>query len=190
MIAEIENRFEGNLVEATNDQVFIRPIRPEDEPLIARFHATLSDRSVYLRYFHMVPLDARIAHERLMRICFVDHDREIVLVAERRHPATREREILAVGRIVKADQANEAEFAVLIGDKFQGHGLGTVFVKRFLEIARAAKLDRLTADVLGENRQMIEICRQLGFRLRYVGNGVVKAELEIGTQDQAERTTS
>ena len=79
---------------------------------------------------------------------------------------------------------------MLIGDKFQGHGLGTVFVKRFLEIARAAKLDRLTADVLGENRQMIEICRQLGFRLRYVGNGVVKAELEIGTQDQAERTTS
>jgi acetyltransferase len=188
MIAEIENRLEGDLAEATNDltQVLIRPIRPEDEPLIARFHATLSDRSVYLRYFHMLPLAARIAHERLTRICLADQDREIVLVAERRHPATWEREILAVGRLVKADQANEAEFAVLIGDKFQGHGLGTAFAKRLLEIARIAGLNRLTADILGENRQMIEICRQLGFRLRFVGDGVFKAELEIGTHDQAD----
>src|SRR5271165_6165803 len=93
-----------------NTDVFIRPICPEDEPLMARFHATLSERSVYLRYFHMIPLDSRIDHERLARICFVDAGRETVLVAERRDPATGEREILAVGRLAKSDSAKEAEF--------------------------------------------------------------------------------
>ena len=53
---------------------------------MARFHATLSERSVYLRYFHMIPLDTRIAHERLTRICFIDYDREMALVAERSDP--------------------------------------------------------------------------------------------------------
>lgn len=146
---------------------------------MARFHATLSERSVYLRYFHMIPLDSRIAHERLTRICFIDYDREMVLVAERHNPGTGEREILAVGRLTKADQANEAEVALLTGDEFQGHGLGTELAKRLVEIGRAEGLDRVTADILGENRQMMEICRHLGFRLRYDGDGIVKAELEI-----------
>ena len=159
-------------------EVLIRPIRPEDEPMLARFHATLSERSVYLRYFHMIPLDTRIAHERLTRICFIDYDREIVLVAE------REREILAIGRLTKAHHANEAEFALLTSDKFQGHGLGTELLKRLLEIARLEGLDRVTADILGENRQMIEICRLLGFRLKHsMGEGVVKAELEMCAPD-------
>jgi acetyltransferase len=62
--------------------VTIRPIRPEDEPLLVRFHETLSDRSVYLRYFCSLSLSRRVAHERLLRICFGDYDREIALVAE------------------------------------------------------------------------------------------------------------
>jgi acetyltransferase len=152
-------------------EVLIRPIRIEDEPMMARFHATLSERSVYLRYFHMLPLDARISHERLTRICFIDYDREMVLVAERGE------EILAVGRLIREGQ--EAEFAVLISDKFQGHGLGTELVKRLIEIARADGLDRVTADILGENRQMMEICKLLGFHLEYGGESVVKAKLDL-----------
>ena len=154
-------------------EVLIRPIRPEDEPMMARFHATLSERSVYLRYFHMLPLDARIDHERLTRICFIDYDREMVLVAK------REQEILAVGRLIRAEHENAAEFAVLISDEFQGHGLGTEMLKRLIEIARADGLDRVIADILGENRQMIEICKLLGFRLEYSGEGVVRAELDL-----------
>ena len=141
--------------------------------MMARFHATLSDRSVYLRYFHMLPLDTRIAHERLARICAIDQDHELALVA------TQEREILAVGRLVKTDRENEVELAVIISDKNQGHGLGTEMVQRLVEIARSANVSRVTADILGENRQMIEICRRLGFRLEYAGDGVVKAELDL-----------
>jgi acetyltransferase len=141
--------------------------------VLAGFHATLSERSVYLRYFHMLPLDARVDHNRLTRICFIDYDREMVLVAE------RDQEILAVGRLVRAENEKEAEFAVLISDKFQGHGLGTELLKRLIEIARADGLDRVTAEILGENRQMIEICKLLGFHLEYAGQNVVKAELDL-----------
>ena len=167
--------------------VLIRPIHPEDEPLVARFHATLSERSVYLRYFHMIPFDSRIAHERLARICSVDPHHETVLVAERIGGASEEREILAIARLMKADQANEGEFAVLASDRFQGHGLGTELVKCLLEIARTRGLDRVTADILAENRQMIEICRLLGFRVRYAGDNVVKASLEIPARTGSER---
>ena len=68
--------------------LLIRPIRPEDEPLMIQFHTTLSDRSVYFRYMHALQLSQRIAHERLARICFNDYDRELALVAEREQPAS------------------------------------------------------------------------------------------------------
>src|SRR5687768_11763602 len=83
----------------------IRPIRPEDEPLMVKFHQTLSDRSVRLRYFHPIKLSARTAHERLIRVCFNDYDREIALVAERQNAA--EREILAVVRLSKLPGGRE-----------------------------------------------------------------------------------
>ncbi|HEV2696893.1 MAG TPA: acetate--CoA ligase family protein, partial [Terriglobales bacterium] len=76
--------------------VTIRPIRPEDEPLMAKFHETLSDRSVYLRYFGSLSLKTRIAHERLVRICFGDYDRELALVAEVK--GTAGPDIVGVGR--------------------------------------------------------------------------------------------
>ena len=63
-------------------EVTLRPIRPEDEPLMVKFHETLSDRSVYLRYFYSLSLSSRVAHDRLVRICFVDYDREMAIVAE------------------------------------------------------------------------------------------------------------
>ena len=105
--------------------VTIRPIRPEDEPLMVKFHETLSDRSVYLRYFCSLSLSRRVAHERLLRICFGDYDREMALVAERTDPATGERRIMAVGRMNKLHGKNEAEVAVLVSDQYQKLGLGT-----------------------------------------------------------------
>jgi len=162
-------------------EILIRPIRPEDEPLMVRFHGTLSERSVYLRYFHLSSLDYRVSHERLRTICFVDYDREIALVAERTNPATAEREILAVGRLARASQANEAEFAMLIGDAFQHQGLGTEMLQRLVEIARVEKLTRVTADILPENDHMLRLCKLLGFRLSYsTEERVIKAELPLG----------
>ncbi len=65
----------------------IRPIKPEDEPLMTDFHLALSPGNIYLRYFHAVSVSSLIAHEQLARMCFVDYDREIALVAVRQTQA-------------------------------------------------------------------------------------------------------
>ena len=160
--------------------VVIRPIRPEDEPLLVGFHATLSERSVYLRYFHLMDLSQRIAHERLTRICFIDYDREMALVAERRNPETGEREILGVGRLKKILGANDAEVAILVSDQFHGRGLGTELLARLLIVGADEKLAKLKADILPDNGDVMRIFQKLGFSLRHsLEDKVVKAEFQF-----------
>ncbi len=154
--------------------VSIRPIRPEDEPKMVRFHETLSERSVYLRYFHLLNLEQRIQHERLTRICFIDYDREMALVAE------HEGEILGVGRMMKVHGTTEAEVAVLISDKWQGRGLGKELLARLLIVGRDEKLTKLTADILPDNREVMRICEKLGFTLKHsLDDEVVRAEFVL-----------
>jgi acetyltransferase len=148
------------------NQVTIRPIRPEDEPLMVKFHETLSDRSVYLRYFCSLSLSRRVAHERLLRICFGDYDREMALVAERTDPGTGERRIIGVGRMNKLHAGNEAEVAVLVSDQYQKLGLGNELLRRVVEIAREEKLSQVSAEMLPDNLAMQVIIKRLGFRLR------------------------
>ncbi len=161
--------------------VRVRPIRPEDEPLMVKFHESLSEQSVYMRYFHMMKLDQRTAHERLTRICFIDYDREMALVAERTNPETGEREIMGVSRLSRHGAVpREAEFSVLVSDRFQRRGLGTLLVGRILEVGRAEGLRRITAEILLDNRPMQRISERLGFHLRRdTENMVVKAELDL-----------
>jgi acetyltransferase len=161
--------------------VTIRPIRPEDELLMVKFHEFLSDRSVYMRYFHMMNINSRTAHERLTRICFTDYDREMVLVAERENPENGEQEILGVARLSKNHAAqDEAEFALLVNDSFQRRGIGSVLLERLLEVGRNESLHRVTAEILYENSAMRRLSTKFGFHLRSdPGEGVVKANLDL-----------
>ena len=102
----------------TETNYTIRPISPEDEPKIVDFHGTLSERSIYLRYFRSFNLERRTEHERLARICFIDYDREMVLVAEHQDEETGEEKIVGVGRLTRANIENEAEYAVMVSDDF------------------------------------------------------------------------
>jgi len=146
-----------------NIVVTIRPIRPEDEGRMVDFHERLSERTVYQRYFHHLKLENRIAHERLSRICFVDYDRSMVMVAERTRPETGQREIVAVARLVKTQKPGQAEFAVLVADDFQGKGTGTELTRTVLQIAREEKVVNVVAEILGDNASMVSVCRKLGF---------------------------
>ncbi|HSJ42475.1 MAG TPA: bifunctional acetate--CoA ligase family protein/GNAT family N-acetyltransferase, partial [Xanthobacteraceae bacterium] len=121
------------------EPVTIRPIRPEDEPLLVRLHQVLSERTVYLRYFQPLKLSQRTAHERLTRICFIDYDREMVLVVERKGQDCSG-EAIAIGRLSKLRGGNEeAELAVLVDDRYQGQGLGTELYRRLVAVARDEK---------------------------------------------------
>jgi acetyltransferase len=161
-------------------EVTIRPLRPEDEPLLVKFHEHVSEQSIYMRYFHMIALSQRIAHDRLTRICYLDYDREMGLVADRKSSENGEHEILGVGRLTKVPATDEAQFAVLIADPVQRSGLGTELVRRLLDIGRQEKIRRVTAEILADNYAMQKICERLGFRLeRDPEEGVVKAQIEL-----------
>jgi acetyltransferase len=160
--------------------VTIRPIRPEDEPLMVKFHETLSDRSVYFRWLHMLGLSQRVAHERLIGICFIDYDREMALVADYHNPQTEQNEIIGVGRLIKDHGENEAEFAILVTDQFQRKGLGAELLRRLIQFGHDEKLQRLTGDIDPENQGMQEVCKKLGFRLQYAPEEqLIGAELEL-----------
>lgn len=172
--------------------ITIRPIRPEDESLLSHFHAKLSEQSVYLRYFHALNLSQRIAHERLARIATNDYDREIALVVERvtppslppngdGAPATEaERELLAVARLSRIQNTNDAEFAILIRDDMQKQGLGTTLLTKLIEIGRVEGVKRIVGEILPENIGMKRVTEKLGFRLKYdIEEGITHVALEL-----------
>jgi acetyltransferase len=160
--------------------VTLRPIRPEDEPLMVKFHEGLSDRSVYLRYFHMSNLSYRVGHERLVRSCFADYDRGMALVAERIEASSGAHGIAAVGRLSKLHGREEAEVAVLVQDRWQHRGLGSELLRRLIQIARDEKLLRLVAYMLPENTGMQAMAATFGFQFRQAGQpDLLLAVLEL-----------
>jgi acetyltransferase len=161
-------------------RLVLRPIRPEDEPLLVAFHGTLSERTVALRYFHPMKLSTRVAHERLTRICFIDYDREMVLVADSTRPDSGDHEILGVGRLSKIRGTDDAEFALLISDRFQRQGLGEALLSRLLPIGRDEKIVRIFGMILPENVAMKRICEKLGFRLEHsTDDSAIHAEINL-----------
>ena len=114
-----------------------------------------------------------------MRICFIDYDREIVLVAERT-PEGGSREIVAVGRLSRDRIAGqEAEFSLLVADPWQGRGVGRELLGRLIDVGRREKLALLHSDVLGANLRMQRLCSNLGFVLGDESSGVVRAERKL-----------
>ncbi len=159
----------------------IRPIRPEDEPLMVEYHKNISEHSVYLRYLHPMALDTRIAHDRLSRIVYIDYDREMALVAEYTDPQTHQKQIVGVGRLSKIYGTSDAEFSMLIVDSFHGKGLGGEFLKLLIQIGRDENLKRIIAYISPENNAMQLISKKLGFTLhRNVDDPtIVEAELVL-----------
>ncbi len=163
--------------------VLIRPIRPEDEPLIVEFHHMLSEETVYLRYFQALKLDQRIAHDRLIRICFVDYDRQIALVAVRKSPENGKEQIIGVTRLTKLVGTDEAEFALIVADRFQRRGLGTKLLELLLDVARDEGVRIVSADVLRRNTAMRRVCEKLGFRVQETDDpDVVHVSIELDTR--------
>lgn len=163
--------------------ITIRPISPEDEPLIVQFHKTLSEQSVYLRYFHLMKLNQRVAHERLARICFIDYHREMALVADYKNLETGEHEILGVARLSKLHGVNEAEFAMLVSDAYQRQGLGTELLSRLVQVGRDEQIERITAEILAENHAMQRVCEKVGFHIHRAPD-LAKATLALPPNKQ------
>lgn len=159
-------QYAGQIVLKDGTKLNVRPIRPEDEPEYVRFHATLSDQSVYRRYFFPLTLESRVQHDRLTRMCFIDYDRQMALIAERPSSGDSAVEMVGVARLIKIPGKNAGEVAVIVGDAYQRRGIGSVLVQRLIQFAKDEKLDVLTASFLAENQPIARLFRKEGFSFR------------------------
>jgi acetyltransferase len=158
----------------------IRPIRPEDEPMMVTYHESISDQSVYLRYLHPMKLIDRVKHERLGRICHCDYDREMTMVAEGVNPTTKEPGIFGVARLSKIHGHKAARFTVLVVDSFQGHGIGSELLRRMIQIAHSEKLEQIVSILTSDNAAMKNIIEKQGFELMPDSDGkMIRAVLNL-----------
>ncbi len=163
-------RYVSSWMTLDGEQVTIRPIRSADEPLMVKFHQSLSDRTVYLRYFTSMSLASRTDHARLERICSSNYERQMVLVALHRDSGTGEMSIVGVGRLNKLEIKNEAETAIVVCDRFQQRELGTALLRTLIRFALDERLHRIVAEVLRDNVAVQSMFKSLGFRLRLLGD--------------------
>jgi acetyltransferase len=158
-------------------KVTIRPILPEDEALLVKFHTLLSDRTVFLRYLQPMMLQERVVHERLSRLCHCDYEREIALVAE--SADGEEPYMMGVVRLSKVHGTNEARLVVLVGDPFQGIGLGSELIHQAIGVARNERLSHLSAVLTKDNQVMQHIFENLGFTLEPANDNLVVASIAL-----------
>jgi acetyltransferase len=173
------SQYIGEFKSERNMEFRFRPIRPEDEPLMVDFHESLSERTVKLRYFTPMNLRQRTSHERLARIVFIDYDREMAMVAVRRNEKAGKDEIAAVGRLTKSYNEYDAEFGIIVSDRYQGQGLGREMLSRLLDIAGHEHLLSVTGYILPENDGMLNLAEQMGFEMETNDDGVIEATYHL-----------
>jgi acetyltransferase len=149
----------------------IRPIRPEDEPLMVKFHQTLSESAAYMRSVKILSLGRHACHKWLARICFIDYDREMALVVVQRESSTGSESIIGIGRLTKIHGTDEAEAGLVVADSFQRRGIGTELLRRLIDIGRDEGLERITADILGDNYAMQRIIEKLRLKVARSSDG-------------------
>jgi acetyltransferase len=156
-------------------EVVVRPIRAEDEALIVQLFSTFSEHTIHMRFFSMIK---RLSHESLIRLCHLDYEREMALVAVQHSDGLTR--ILGVSRYYLDPETGVAEFAVVVGDPWQGQGLGYHLMQRLIEVARQNDVKRLVGQVLQENSDMLRLVRDLGFSLQSSADpAVVQAEFDL-----------
>ncbi len=160
---------------SNSQEVKIRPIRPDDEPLEKELFANLSKQTQYFRFFGYIN---QVTHEMLTRYTQIDYDREIALIA--RIKEGDKRRMIGVVRLVSDPDGQRAEFAIVIADKWQGHGLGNRFMNLIMEIAKERGIKYVYANVLKSNTTMLHMFRKRGFIIKAADEDSNYAEKEVG----------
>jgi RimJ/RimL family protein N-acetyltransferase len=158
-------------------RMHLRPIRPEDEPLLHEAFSRMSERSVYFRFFS--PLK-RLPDEMAHALARVDYEQRFALVATTHRPDGQEH-ILGVARYDRVPGSDTAEVAVAVVDEYQRRGLGAGLLSNLCQVAREHGIHRFSLIVLPENQSMLGLLRRLGWihQARFQG-GVYEITFEIG----------
>jgi acetyltransferase len=143
------------IVDRDGKKLFVRPIRPDDEPLIHAFTRRLTPEDVRMRFFGPI---RELSHEMAARLTQIDYDREMAFLL------LDGKELLGVGRLAADPGFEQAEFALVVASDRQGHGYGTLLLDHVLRYAKARGVKRVVGHVLRENHKMLELTKRLGFK--------------------------
>jgi len=160
---------------ADGTELLLRPIKPEDEPMIAEMLATMGEESLRSRFFEGVP---QFTHDRLVRFANNDYEREIAMIAELAEPGHKR--IIGVGRLIGDPERGAGEFTVLVHDEFQGRGLGFKLVDLLIGIAEEKGFAQIAGSFTEDNERMRELTDALGFRVDSTDEGIVSVCLDLG----------
>jgi acetyltransferase len=149
---------ESHMVSVDGRPIFIRPVKPEDSPLFTALFKTLSPTTIYYRFFGALK---KLNPEMLARFTQIDYDREIALVAL--DEASQTDTMLGVARIIGDPDGKTGEFAILVGDAWQGKGIGSNLLEKCLSIAEKQGYESVHGIVLHENKNMLALGKKLGF---------------------------
>ncbi len=154
--------------------VVLRPIKPEDEALLCELFQSFSEETMRFRFFQVIK---DVTHEMLTRYCNIDYDREVAVVAE--VVEGEKRRIIGVARLILQPDGKRGEFAVVVGDRWQGLGLGSRLMDCVIEVGRDMGLESIGGDVMATNLKMFRLCTKKGFRMEPVDEEVTKATLDL-----------
>ena len=159
-------------------EVLLRPIKPEDEPMWLEMFQGFSEESIRYRFFQMLK---DTPHEVRVRYCNIDYDREVALVAEK--VENGKRKLLGVSRLSIESDGKSGEMAFIIGDCWQGQGLGTKMVDYTLDLAKEKGVESVYAIMLQDNYRALSLTKKMGFKIDYLSDGTVKASLNLKDED-------
>jgi len=163
VISSYPSHYETEVVTKGGIEISLRPIKPEDAPLLVELFHSLSPTSVYFRFFIPLP---ELPLSMLTRLTQVDYDRDIVVVASKQ--ISNREKILGVARLMSDPDVTSAEFAIVVGDPWQKKGVGAALLERSIHIARERGLESIFGIVLPENKTMLAFARSHGFTVKKV----------------------
>jgi acetyltransferase len=175
IISPYPNQYESSAISKSGLSLFIRPMKPEDAKMLQTLWSTFSSKTLYYRFSKQIK---ELPPELLVTLTQIDYDREIALVAI--HRGENGYEMLGVGRLYGAIGADFSEFSVVVGDPWQGLGIGAQLLSRLIFIAKDRNIKTIWGLIQRENKNMIELARSLNFTVTGdPGDPQVEATLTI-----------
>ncbi len=174
VISPYPKKYESLWSLKNGQEVLLRPIKPEDEPMWLEMFQSFSEEAIRYRFFQILK---DTPHEVRVRYCNIDYDREIAIVAELSEHGRRK--ILGVTRLSIESDGKSGEMAFIVTDCWQGLGLGTKMVDYVLDIAKEKGIEKVFAIMLRDNYRALSLTKKMGFNLEYLSDGTVKGVLDL-----------
>ncbi|MDA2920806.1 bifunctional acetate--CoA ligase family protein/GNAT family N-acetyltransferase [Desulfobacterota bacterium AH_259_B03_O07] len=175
VICPYPHRYETHWKTKDEIPILFRPIKPEDEGMMLELFNTFSKRTIQFRFFELLK---SMPHEQIVRYTQIDYDRDMAIVAVDEGSETER--ILGVGRLSYHPNLEASELSVVVGDHWQGKGLGKKLLLFCIEIAKEKGVSKLWGDIMAENEGMIRLCKKLGFKInRMYDEGIAQATMDL-----------